>query len=123
MDHSIDFCIDWFWRLDETPIPPLCLEVILRDGSRYFVQSVIQKDDSNKSMVVRIWDMRAFTDSDIEDLKGKMNDRIREGKPLADVEDDNLDVANLRVHLDDLWYCIEWHNRFWPEDYKEKIGF
>ena len=68
-------------------------------------------------------EQRAFTDSDIEDLKRKMKDRIRQGKPLANVEYDKLDVANLRVHLDDLWYCIEWHNRFWPEDYKKKIGF
>ena len=121
MDISCDICTQWFWELGETPIPPLCLEIVLRDSSRYFMQSVILKDEESKSMVVRIWDMRAFTEVDVEELKQKMNDRIITGKKPADVEHPKLDVANLRMHLDDLWYCVEWHNRFWPEELKGKI--
>lgn len=87
------------------------------------MQSVILKNEESKSIVVRIWDMRAFTEDDIEELKQKMNDLIKAGQKLAEVEHPKLDVANLRIHLDDFWCCIEWHNRFWPEELKGKIGF
>jgi len=120
MEHSIDVAKGWFWDLDETPIPPLCLELVLRDQSRYWVQSVTLKDDTTKTMVVRIWDLRAIaTDS----LIAKMNEQIRAGKSLSNLDCPELDVGNLRIHIDDVWYCIEWHNRYWPEEFKNKIGF
>ena len=74
-------------------------------------------------MVVRIWDMRAFNEDDIEKLKQNMNDLILVGKKPCDVTHPKLDVGNLRIRLDDLWYCIEWHNRFWPKEFKGKVGF
>jgi hypothetical protein len=34
-----------------------------------------------------------------------------------------LDWANLHLHFDDVAYCVEWHDRLWPDADRPKIGF
>lgn len=35
-----------------------------------------------------------------------------------------LDLGLLRIDTDDIWYCIDWHDRMWPEGLKKRrIGF
>jgi hypothetical protein len=106
-------------------IPPLVFELFLRDGSRHFIHSVIMKDEESDSVVIRIWDLRAMNESDVEDLKSALNkpgswNRLGgEGHELHE----KLDWANLRIGLSEILYCIEWHNRWWPDDERKRIGF
>jgi hypothetical protein len=105
-------------------IPPFVLELVIRDGARYFIHSVIDRDEKSKSAVIRIWDFRAMTEKDIEELKVILSE-LHDRSKLADERKvhPKLDWANLRIALDDIMYCIEWHDRSWPEEEREKMGF
>ena len=123
MSSSIDLVKQWFWRIGQEIIPPLLLELVLRDGTRYYVQSVVQTDDETKSMVVRVWDLRELLDKDIAKLKRNVNNSIQSGCHDKDSYHPKLDDGNLRLHLEDVWYLVEWHHRMWPEELRRKIGF
>jgi hypothetical protein len=115
---------DWLWQLDRNvELPPLCLEIVLRDATRYYLRAVM--DEHTRSMVLRIWDLRALSPSDQDQLLRSVNDMVKRGTTPATPQElhSNLDQANLRVQLDDVWYCIEWHNRYWPEEARKRIGF
>lgn len=96
-------------------IPPFCVEVVLRDGARYNLHSVLDCDDETKTMCFRIWDLRALSEGDVAELKQKLNGiRDREKLSPAEKVHPKLDWANVRVHYEDVSYCIEWHDRIWP---------
>ncbi|MFH1824836.1 MAG: hypothetical protein ABH873_06385 [Candidatus Firestonebacteria bacterium] len=121
----MDYKNDWIWNLDKTPysIPPFCLEIVLQDRSRYFVQCLIQKDEETKSMVFSIWDLRDFSNNDIETLRKNLNNIDISENSSYEKMHPKLDRANLRVHLDDICYCIEWHIKFWKIETREIKGF
>jgi hypothetical protein len=70
---SVDFVYDWIKIIGVT-VPPLCVEVFLKDGNRYYLHSVGNINEKNGSLVLRIWDFRAFSPEDIEELKVRLND-------------------------------------------------
>jgi hypothetical protein len=96
-------------------IPPFCVEIVLRDGTRYYLHSILALEDETHTLCARIWDLRAFDPSDISELKQSLN-RVRDRSALAPAEalHPKLDWANLHLHYDDIAYCIEWHDRIWP---------
>lgn len=105
-------------------IPPFSVELVLRNGTHHSLHSVISFDRETRTMCARIWDLRAFEPKEIEELKQGLN-KIHDRQNLADAEGlhPKLDWANLRLHFDDVAYCIEWHDRLWPADSTPKIGF
>jgi hypothetical protein len=105
-------------------IPPFALEIVLRDRSHFFVHSVSLRDEITRSLIARIWDFRACSDEDIEQIKASLNN-LRNRSDLEDIHKihSRLDWANLRLDLDEIAYCIEWHDRLWPEAEKPAIGF
>jgi hypothetical protein len=55
------------------------------------------------------------------DLWQKLNQiRTRSELAAADAVHPKLDWANLHLHYDDVAYCVEWHDRLWPEDKRSK---
>ena len=68
-------------------------------------------------MCFRIWVLRALSEADVAALKQTLNG-IREREELAPFEKvhPKLDWANVRVHYDDVSYCVEWHDRIWPRE-------
>jgi hypothetical protein len=42
--QGIDYVSDWLWQISGI-VPPFCVEIILSDGSKYFLHSVNGKDD------------------------------------------------------------------------------
>lgn len=126
MTHRFDYVADWIERLTgPADLPPLCLELFLRDGRSYYVRTVAAYDKDSGSVVIRIWDMRALGAEETVGLLEKLNELKREDKPMDDPSniDPKLDQANLRVHIGDIAYCIEWHDRFWPVEMKRTFGF
>jgi len=112
-----DQVLDWLKLMCQGElIPPLCVELVLRDGARYSLHSVLECDDDRRTLCFRIWDFRALSEADVAALKKKLNS-IRDRKELAPAEHlhPKLDWANVRAHYDDLSYCVEWHDRIWPE--------
>jgi len=61
---------------------------------------------------------------EIEELKQRLNE-IRNRTDLGDAEavHPKLDWANLHLHFEDVAYCVEWHDRLWPDEVRPKIGF
>jgi hypothetical protein len=113
-----DSVLDWHKVMcRDDLIPPFCVEVVLRDGARYSLHSVLEFDDQTRSICFRIWDLRALSQADVSALKQKLND-IRERKELAPAErlHPKLDWANGHAHYDDVSYCVEWHDRIWPKE-------
>lgn len=120
---SIDYVADWIWQINDI-VPPFCVEIVLKDNSRYFLHSISGKEDETQSLVIRIWDLRAFTLRDIDELKEKLN-QIKSRSDLNNEQmiHPKLDWANLRLNINQIAYCIEWHDRLWPDDNRPKIGF
>ncbi len=120
----VDYLKGWFSFINEEIIPPFCVELVLRDGNHYFLHSISGKDEETQSMVMRIWDLRALTHEDIDETKLNLN-KINSRKELSDKDKihPKIDWANLRIHVNDILHCIEWHDRLWPEEQRPKIGF
>ena len=97
--------------------PPFCVEVVMRDGARYNLHSVLQHDDETHTFCFRIWDLRALSQADILALKQKLND-VQDRKDLSPAENlhPKLDWANVYARYDDVSHCVEWHDRMWPKE-------
>jgi hypothetical protein len=98
-------------------LPPFCVEVVLRDGARYSLHSVLEHDDETHTLCFRVWDLRALSHADVAALKQTLNG-IQDREKLSPAENlhPKLDWANVRAHYEDISYCIEWHDRIWPKE-------
>ena len=113
----------WLWGIGGL-VPPFCVEVVLRDTTRHYLHSVLQYDKESETGIIRVWDLRAFTATELEDLKRCLNEiGNRSGLSPAERVHPKLDWANIYLHSDDVTYCIEWHDRLWPQEERPKIGF
>jgi hypothetical protein len=115
---GIDQVLGWLKAMCRGEIiPPFCVEVVLRDGARYSLHSVLECDEETRTMCFRIWDLRALAQADVAELKQTLNG-IRDREELSPAEKlhPKLDWANVRAHYDDVSYCIEWHDRIWPTE-------
>jgi hypothetical protein len=121
---SVDFVLGWL-KIIGGLAPPFSVEVVLRDGSRYFLHSVFMVDEETSTFLLRVWDLRAFGEVDIEALKVKLNAmRDRDALQKEHEIHPKLDWANLRVPFNEIAYCVEWYDRLWPEELRPKqIGF
>ena len=81
------------------------------------LHSVLDCDEQTRTMCFRIWDLRALPEADVAALKQTLNGmRDREGLAPAEKVRPKLDWANVRVHYDDVSYCVEWHDRIWAKE-------
>lgn len=102
-------------------VPPLCVEIFLKDNRSYFLNSVCYWDDQDPIAVMRIWDLREISEDDILDLKRAMDEvRTRDQYTRPDDVHKKLDWANLRIPKDFISYAIEWHDRLWK---RGELGF
>ena len=76
-----DKVIDWLARCTES-IPPFCVEIVLSDGARYFVHSAHRQASSEDSLVLRIYDLRALSAEDAEQVK-KSSNEVNDRKLIA----------------------------------------
>jgi len=120
---AVNYVSNWVLQIGGI-VPPLCVEVVLKDGGRYYLHSFNSYEKANDSLVLRIWDLRVFTPEDLENLKSSLN-KITDINQLNQEQDihPKLDWANLRLYLSDISYCVEWHDRLWPPENRPQIGF
>jgi hypothetical protein len=113
----IDYVVDWIWNFGDI-VPPFCTEVVLQDGSRYYLRSVSAKDDTTKTMVLKIWDLRLLTDkNDLEALQQRLKENLKRSELINEkILHPKLGWAKLRIHLEDIAYCVEWEDWSWPEE-------
>lgn len=107
---------DWLWKIKGV-VPPFCVEIILSDGTRYYLYSVLDHDEDTGTGVLRIYDLRALTEGEQEGLKQRLNN-IKDRSELIDPEQlhPKLDWANVYLRSGDIIRCVEWHDRLWPEN-------
>ncbi len=111
----------WLKNIGGQIVPPLCVEIFLRDGRSYYLDSVLFWDEDDSTALIRVWDLREIPNGDIGKLKEAMNkvsDRQSFGNPEGIYK--NLDWVNLRIQKDYIVYVIEWHDRLWPI---QELGF
>lgn len=117
---GVDWVLGWLGSMCRGEIiPPFCVEIVLTDGARYNLHSVLAFDDESQTFCARVWDLRAFDAGEIATLKQRIN-QVRTRSELAPAENlhPKLDWANLHVRYDKIAYCVEWHDRYWPEEGK-----
>ena len=122
---AVDWVVGWLEAMCQGGlIPPFCVELVLRDGTRHHLHSITAFERETRTMCARIWDLRALEPKEIEELKHRLNE-IRNRTDLGDAEavHPKLDCANLHLHFEDVAYCVEWHDRLWPDEARPKIGF
>ena len=120
---TVHLLTDWLWNI-EGIMPPFCVEVVMRDSNEFSLHSIYVKNDDTQSAILRIWDFRAFTEEELEELKIRLNE-IKDRSELANEEKihPKLAVGNLHIRTEDIWYCVEWPDRLWPEEERPSIGF
>ncbi len=96
-------------------IPPFALELVLVDGMYYYVHSIEEAIEDSVSISVRIWDTRHLDEGELDRLKeetAELDDPSRLADPKSLHPD--LDWGVLRIDIDQISYCVEWHHRLWP---------
>lgn len=119
---KLDF---WIRMLDEGEVvPPFCIELVLKSGEHFFVHSGGFDEEESNDLTLKVWDMRAFGPNELDALRLKLNE-VRDRSELSHPEKihPKLDWAILRAHLSDVMYCVEWHDRLWPQEDRAPLGF
>jgi hypothetical protein len=73
-------------------------------------------------MVLKIWDLRLLTDdADLKTLRQRLKQNLKRSELINEqIIHPKLGCAKLRIHLDDIAYCVEWEDWAWPEE--ERLG-
>lgn len=124
-----DPLITWLVGIDGV-VPPNCVEVVLADGSRYALHSMAHHDKRTGAALIRIWDFRALSDDDMDNLREKVQ-TLTDAASLAQPTTlhPQLSWAVVRMRLDDVAHCVESYVPLWPErqepppDRPRGIGF
>jgi hypothetical protein len=101
-------------------IPPFALELVLVDGMVYYVHSVENSSEESVSVSIKVWDTRNLDDRELDRLKEAVND-LEEASMLSDPRSlhPGLDWGVLRIDIDQISYCVEWHHKLWPVEGKK----
>lgn len=96
-------------------IPPFALELVLVDDMYYYVHSVEEAEEDSVSIAIRIWDTRNLDDDELGSLRWVIAE-LGDSSRLADPGSlhPHLDWGVLRIDIDQISYCIEWHHPLWP---------
>lgn len=88
------------WAPFQGLFPLFCVEVYLMDGTSFHLHSILQREDTNNSLIMRVWDFRAFTPEDIEELKENLYSvAIRKDLDNPQEIHPKLDWGDVRLHL------------------------
>lgn len=96
-------------------IPPMVLELSLRSGRSFYIKNVFPIDEKAGLVPIRIWDVRALAQADLDTLLRRLN-TVKSRDELENVErlHPKLDQGNLWVSISEIDAIVEWHDRFWP---------
>lgn len=102
-------------RAKDQTIPPLVLELILRSGKSFYIKSVFTVDDKAEMVPLRVWDLRALTQADMDTVLRRLG-AVQSRDELENIErlHPKLDQGNLWVLLSEIGAIVEWHSDLWP---------
>jgi hypothetical protein len=106
---------EYLRRTQDQTIPPLVLELILRSGKSFYIKSVFPVDDKAEMVPLRVWDVRALTQADLDTVLRRLS-AVVSREELENIEKlhPKLDQGNLWVLLSEIEAIIEWHSDLWP---------
>jgi hypothetical protein len=106
---------EYLRRTQEQTIPPLVLELILRSGKSFYIKSVFPVDDKAEMVPLRVWDVRALTQADLDTVLRRLS-AVVSREELENIErlHPKLDQGNLWVLLSEIEAIVEWHSDLWP---------
>jgi hypothetical protein len=111
MDLSVR---EYLRRAKDQTIPPLVLELILRSGKSFYVKNVFAIDENAGVVPLRVWDVRALTQADLETVLRRLS-AVQSRDELENIErlHPKLDQGNLWVVLSEIEAIVEWHSALW----------
>jgi hypothetical protein len=106
---------EYLRRAKDQTIPPLVLELILRSGKSFYIKSVFEVDDKAEMVPLRVWDMRALNQADLDTVLRRLG-AVQSRDELENIErlHPKLDQGNLWVLISEIESIMEWHDRLWP---------
>lgn len=106
---------EYLRRTQDQTIPPLVLELILRSGKSFYIKSVFPVDDKAEMVPLRVWDVRALTQADLDTVLRRLS-AVVSREELENIErlHPKLDQGNLWVLLSEIEAIVEWHSDLWP---------
>jgi hypothetical protein len=106
---------EYLRRTQDQTIPPLVLELILRSGKSFYIKSVFPVDDKAEMVPLRVWDVRALTQADLDTVLRRLS-AVVSREELENIEKlhPKLDQGNLWVLLSEIEAIVEWHSDLWP---------
>ena len=106
---------EYLRRTQGQTIPPLVLELILRSGKSFYIKSVFPVDDKAEMVPLRVWDVRALTQADLDTVLRRLS-AVVSREELENIEKlhPKLDQGNLWVLLSEIEAIVEWHSDLWP---------
>jgi hypothetical protein len=106
---------EYLRRTQEQTIPPLVLELILRSGKSFYIKSVFPVDEKAEMVPVRVWDVRALTQADLDTVLRRLS-AVESREELENIErlHPKLDQGNLWVLVSEIEAIVEWHSDLWP---------
>jgi hypothetical protein len=106
---------EYLRRAQEQTIPPLVLELILRSGKSFYIKSVFPVDEKAEMVPVRVWDVRALTQADLDTVLRRLS-AVESREELENIErlHPKLDQGNLWVLVSEIEAIVEWHSDLWP---------
>ena len=131
---ELDYGRQMIWLLSEMtgpPIPPYLLEIVMKDGRIFYVNSGKGRDESSQSVVVNVWDLRTVNSATEAEIMELLDEPNIEKKLVPDqpwLLHPSLSIGRLRCKLDDIMYVVEWWTRYWnnekffPKETVHKMG-
>ena len=112
---------------DKSVVPQFLLEIVLRDGSRFFMHSLALFDEDDDLVIVRVWDFRTIGTEELVKLKLSMNETwSKDAYKHHEKIHPQLDWGILSFAKQDLVAVLEWADRYWPVEMQTqrlKLGF
>lgn len=111
----MDYAKDLIWNLFESssgPLPPYLLEIIMRDGRSFYVQSFEARDKKTKSITLTVYDVSLIEPEEEYEIKTRL-DQTGHWSESSSVDDLHtlLKIGRLKSSLDEIAYCVEWLGR------------
>jgi len=96
------------WLLSELtgpPLPPYLLEIVMKDGRSYYVNTGNSRDDESQSVSVNVWDLRPVDEAANAELLQLLDNQKawNEADPNRPwLFHPSLSIGRLRCKLDDI---------------------
>jgi len=119
-----DHVYDWMGNLSgmKGVIPPFCVELAMVDGSGFYLHSIPEKDELTQSIVLRIWDLRNFSENEVLEMKENIQSCSREDLDDPKKIHPKLDLADVHAHMQDIRYVVEWNGKLWRREERPHYG-